>query len=462
MSNKLYDDKVEEHLLSLLLKDISFVDKAMMILQGNFFYRKEYINLFGAIKKSYELYHRLLTKEMLESFLDRSFRKQLVGGRLTENELNERKNLYLNLYVKLSSNQVDSNNLIFLCQEVRDLKTKRELYEVTKETIDDLKSGKLGKDIVKGVEQKLNKIRLDSGDITINKRLIHEESEKRWEEYVDRRDHPEKYIGVLFGLQELDTLTNGMQKGEIGMVFARTGRGKSRFLFNYGYNASKKKFHVMYASLEMYINQLERMYDSRDARISYTKLKMGKLSPEEEKSYQYVLSQQKKRQDFFYTVDIPRGCNMSLLEAEVDNYEQKFGHSVDLLIVDYLMLMKSTNYETSTSERLGAIAREMKELARLKKFVLFTANQANRAVTDSNMVSVGTEHISLSDQIAPQCDYVAYLDQSNEDRLKNLLQNYVIKYRDGAGKKMTHYVNWDCNFIGDRVLNVGVGRVNGQ
>jgi len=450
----LYNDEIEAKILSILLKEPLRVDEALKKIQSHFFYRKEHSNVYQTIKKVYEKFHIALDRETLESYLDKSLRKLFGEGKIQENQIQERKELYLKLYDRLVYDNPDSTNYSFLLDELKDLHIKRSVYGVSKKILEDLKGGKEGLDITKKIENQLSKIRVDAQDIQVIKRFMHERVDERWNSYTDRRDHPEKYVGMLFGLQGLDEITNGMQKTELGMVFARTGRGKSRFLFNFAYNASKAKHHVVYFSLEMYIQQIERMYDSRDARISYTRCKMGRLTQQEEESYKFVLSQQKKRQDYFYTIDIPRGCTMPMVESEVNNYEQKFGHGVDLIIIDYLLLMRQTGSYNSTSERLGSLAREMKELARLKQNVIFTANQANRGAVDTDTVSIGTEHISMSDHIAPQCDLVLYLEQSPEDKLKNLLQNHVVKYRDGGNRKLTHYVAWDQNFIGDKMLTV--------
>ena len=450
MADLLYDDVLESKVVSFLLKDLKFVDQAMLRITAKSFYRKEYTNLFESIRHAYEKYHCILTKDMLMAFLQKS-----LASKLDEKQMNEKVELYIGLYDSLVVMHAELNEteFLFLTDELKDLQMKRGLFDVSKDIVDKLKKGERAETVLKKSEELINSVKYSTRTITVTRRHIWESVDERWKNYVERRDHPDKFVGIPFGLQSLDELTNGLQPGEFGLAFARTGRGKSRFMFNYGYYVSKIiKKNVLYATLEMYIEQVERMYDSRDAKISYTKLKKGRLSKDEEEAYKFILSQQKKNRPNFYTVDIPRGCTVSLLESEVEQFERNQGKKVDLLIVDYLNLMRATERFDSTAERLGQTAKELKELARLKKMVAFSAQQANRSAVDA--VTIGTEHISLSDQIAPHCDFVSYLEQTPKDKLENTLKDLVVKYRDGANVNLEHYVNWDLNLIEDRVITL--------
>jgi len=202
----------------------------------------------------------------------------------------------------------------------------------------------------------------------------------------------------------------------------------------------------MYFSLEMSLEQLERVYDSRAGMIPYSDIKMSKLGAPGEAEYFQLLDKIKDKRDKLYIVDIPRGCTVNAIEAEIDEYEKIYHKRPDLVIVDYLSLMQSTRKYSNTPEKMGMLTQELRELGRAKRFATFSATQANRDILEAT--SPGTEHVAWSDSVAPHCDLVLNIPkQSEEEKMQNLLKLIVVKYRDGANVEIETYVDWTRNYI---------------
>jgi ABC-type molybdate transport system ATPase subunit len=108
----------------------------------------------------------------------------------------------------------------------------------------------------------------------------------------------------------------------------------------------------------------------------------------------------------------------------------------------------------SESEKYGILSRELKQLAKAEDIAIITASQSNR---DSTKVKrVGTQHVSLSDQITHNIDVIVHLRQSEDLVLQNILQMDIVKYRDGESKvKFELFCNWDKNYLGNIKVTKG-------
>jgi hypothetical protein len=93
-------------------------------------------------------------------------------------------------------------------------------------------------------------------------------------------------------------------------------------------------------------------------------------------------------------------------------------------------------------------------MARIKQVSVLTAIQANRKVTEVQGEEVGTEHISLSDQVSAHCNNILYLYRTADDILSNTLQVNLVKYRDGGNITFSVHTDWKIAYIGDEALSI--------
>jgi replicative DNA helicase len=426
--------EIETKVLALILRS-GELGKYLEELDSRYFTFPETKLLFRFIKYHYQKYRVPLKEDLLKQYLDK----------YPTASVEEKTDCFL-LMVKLSTMEVEEKDLKFLLDELREVNTYKETTKLLDEATTDLLEGHIQQALTK-MEVGLLKIR--KSELTeIRRREVWESAEQRKLRYLDIKEHPEKYKGVLFGLKKLDELTNGIQPGEFGVVFARTGAGKSRFLFTLSYNAVQAGKTVLYISLEMSLEQLERIYDSRQGMLGYDQIKKGALDYEEEVRYFRQLDELKKNKDHFYIVDVPRGCTALAIESEIDNYERIYQRKPDLVIVDYLALMKPIGEYFNASDKYGNITRELRELIRAKKMAGFSAVQSTR--TSLEATKIGTEHIAWSDAVGQHCDMVLHIHlQSDEEKAQNILKGTLVKYRDGANIDMDWYVDWAKNYISD-------------
>jgi replicative DNA helicase len=445
-----YDNESELVVLSYAMRDLAAlqetIDAVDPILIENFNHK----SLWIAMSTYYQRYQGIIDEQGLERLMDES-------GATAEKKTN-----YHVLLSEIKVRETVKPQFLMSVDHLRLLRKKRELYDVANKITAALRTPNPDVDrLTADVATNVLNMSMKTGHI------FHEQSMKttlpaRIAEYVDRETNPDKYRGVPFGIKVIDDLTSGMFPEELALVFGRSGVGKSRTLASVAYNVFARGMNVMYVTIEMPMAQVGRLFDSRHFLVSSSGLRHGKLEPADRTKYIKGDAAMASKEGDFYVVDAPAGCSALTLLPMIRKY--KSGRKLDLIIIDYMNLMTPVA-KTDGNEilRLGAIARELKQLARAEHVPVFTASAASRATTKVKDVSdVGTEHLSWSDQIAYQCDLIIYLRKGAETQeIDKQLEGMIVKYRDGSNFSITLGADWDKTYVGgwEEYLKM-VGRIS--
>ncbi|MCD8205425.1 MAG: replicative DNA helicase [Clostridia bacterium] len=185
--------------------------------------------------------------------------------------------------------------------------------------------------------------------------------------------------GVMSGFSGLDRLTNGFQKGDLIVIAARPGMGKTSLSMNIVENAitgSQKAVCVVF-SLEMpQIQILQRLVCS-NAHVSMKKALAGELLPEDWKNL--AKAQARLEECSLFIDDSSR-----MTPAEVLSKCRRIKASekrLDLVMVDYIQLMTpGANYRLTEnrSEEVGRITRELKIIAKELDVPILALSQLRR------------------------------------------------------------------------------------
>ena len=87
-----------------------------------------------------------------------------------------------------------------------------------------------------------------------------------------------KLAGVPTGFKDLDLLFNGLRGGDLIIIAARPGVGKTAFALNLAVNAAKMNTHVAFMSLEMGANQLIQRILCTEAQLNLGKVRSGRIA----------------------------------------------------------------------------------------------------------------------------------------------------------------------------------------
>lgn len=253
-----------------------------------------------------------------------------------------------------------------------------------------------------------------------------------------QKDH---MAGVPTGFKDVDDLFHGLRGGDLVILAARPGVGKTSFALNLATNAAKAGTAVAFFSLEMGAEQLVQRILCSEARVSLSKLRSGFIA---EGDWGALAEASGKLSQLDMFIDDTPG--LSILEARAKARRElhvlKEGQR-GLIVVDYLQLMQPgpNTRNKSTNDQVGEISRGLKILAKEMNMPVLALSQLSRAIEQRGK----DKRPMLSDlrdsgSIEQDADIVMFIDRSmNEIEAESdsrpdlgMAKLIVAKHRNGA------------------------------
>ena len=180
------------------------------------------------------------------------------------------------------------------------------------------------------------------------------------------------------GIYDLDLLTDGLHAQELTIIGARPGMGKTTLALQIGENIASKGKYVAFISLEMSETQIINKILARRARIDSNKLRSGRDLTDED--WNKLAEVTGLLSDLKMEVN-DRIRNIQQLEI----YAKKLRNSnkLDLLIIDYIQLLKSTQKYPSREQEVADISRRLKLLSLDLGIPIIALCQLNRNAENS-------------------------------------------------------------------------------
>ena len=197
--------------------------------------------------------------------------------------------------------------------------------------------------------------------------------------------------GISSGFYALDKLNNGWNPGELIILAARPGMGKTTLALNFMINAIKQDKRVLKFSLEMTTLELGFKLISTITGLDNDRVKRGKLTTKEweqvHEDTAFIINGDKMLVD--------DGGNTDLFGLK--SISKRFNHKskIDMIIVDYLQLLNgsdSSNKQQNREQQISYLSRSLKALAKELNIPIICLSQLSRAVE-----SRGNKRPMLSD-----------------------------------------------------------------
>ena len=257
---------------------------------------------------------------------------------------------------------------------------------------------------------------------------------------VDRLDylhrHRGELLGVPSGFSQLDKLLGGFQKSDLIILAARPSVGKTSLALNIAANAAKRYGQrVAFFSLEMSSEQLVQRLLSAETGINQQKLRLGEIGDEDWPMLMEaagVLSE-----TLLFIDDTPA---ISALELRTKARRLQAEHGLDMVIVDYLQLMRGETRTENRVQEISYISRSLKSLARELEVPLIALSQLSRAVESRSDHVPQLSDLRESGAIEQDADIVMFIYREdmvkeNSER-KNIADVIVAKHRNGPTDKV--------------------------
>ena len=212
--------------------------------------------------------------------------------------------------------------------------------------------------------------RLGGGFISL--KTSAEQAFKYIEELTERQ---ELITGVASGFPQLDEKTAGFQPSDLIIIAARPSMGKTALALNLASHASiQNGKRVGIFSLEMAHQQLFMRLLCSEAKIDAHRLRTGRIGKEQ---WQDIIRVYGPLSEAPVFIDDTPG--VSIMEMRAKARRLKREHGLDLLIVDYLQLMRGNGRYDSRQQEISDISRSLKALAKELTIPVIALSQLSRA-----------------------------------------------------------------------------------
>lgn len=410
----------QDKLTYLILTERVFADQLGEVLDVNFL---EYKYLQSIVRSIYEY------KEKYEVYPSLKIMATLVRNNIDDDVVKEQAKEYLLSVLQDSSivedcDYVKETSLDFCKKQKLKEAMMRSVKLLNRSSFDEISTVinealKLGTDINFGYDYKLD-------------------FEERFK--IKQRDP------ITTGWKEIDAICKGgLGNGELGVVIAPTGAGKSMALVHLGAQAVKLGKTVIHYTLEMAETSIAGRYDS-----CITGLKLKEMFQFKEQIHERV-------KDIEGNVIIKEYPTKSATTTTIKNHLERIksrGIKVDMIIVDYADLLRPVINRRSNEKRhdLESIYEELRGLSQVFECPIWTASQTNRSGLNAEIVTM--EAISEAFNKCFVADFICTISRTVEDKKANKGRIFVAKNRNGIDG-VVFPIRMDTSNVNIKVLSMG-------
>jgi replicative DNA helicase len=350
---------------SVLLSNEIFDDINVLIRSKNF-YDPMHQKIFSAIEKL--IYSGMLANPItLKNYFE-----------------NEKDELNVPDYlVNITKFSTSSRQAIEYSKLIYDLFVKRELIKISENIIDTAKLNDLdhdGQSIIENFEKSLFDL-AEKGSFSSSIVKFDEAMKMTIEMASSAYKNEEGIVGVPSGLTDLDDRLGGMHKSDLLIIAGRPSMGKTALATNIAFNAAKKiqndgrKSSIAFFSLEMSSEQLSTRILAEQSRIKSNDIRRGRISEEQ---FDKFIETSKDISELPLYIDETPAISIAALSNRARRIKRLYG--LDMVVVDYIQLMKAANFKEGRVQEISEITRGLKALAKELSVPVLALSQLSRAV----------------------------------------------------------------------------------
>ena len=388
----------QESLCQIILDNRVFCDQIGEVLEMEYFELK-YLQTFAS--KVYD-YKRKYKTHPSHSIMKAILRTEME-------DVNETlKKQVRDYFVRLVTNKVDMEGEEYVKEMSLDFCRKQKLKEAMMRSVNLLRSSSF---------DEISKVINDALKLGSSMDVGHDYLKDFEDRYQIKIRNP-----VSTGWNAIDDISKGgLGRGELGVVIAPTGAGKSMALVHLGTEALKIGKTVVHYTLELAEGVIGLRYDSCITGFPLNNLLAFKEQIKEE------------IEDIEGKLVVKEYATRSASTESIKNHLDKLknrGISPDMIIIDYADLLKPIRSEREKRQELETIYEDLRGLARLYDCPIWTASQTNRSGLNAQVVTM--ESISEAFNKCFVADFIFSLSRTMEDKNNNTGRIYVAKNRNGV------------------------------
>lgn len=303
--------------------------------------------------------------------------------------------------------------------KLKELSKKRKVYELAQKILGEITETENVDIYIQDCIDKLNNIeKINTKEKTFKEQVAETASEIE-RNYLNRNDY-----SLYTGIFDLDKLTCGLHNQELTIIGARPGMGKTTLTLQIAQNIAKEK-NVMFVSLEMSDIQLIQKMIAKHSMINSYKMRLGTL---EDSDWNKIAEASVKISDLNLRVNtkIRTIQEIELIAKRLKNKEE-----IDLLIIDYIQLLKSQGKFNLREQEVAEISRRLKLLSLELNIPIIALCQLNR---NANIGEPTLADLRESGSLEQDADNIIFIYKEDEE--SNLTTLKLAKQRAGDTGKV--------------------------
>lgn len=404
--------ELEKAIISNLIKDNDLIGDTIDVLDVESFRDFKHQELFNSIKDSY----------MDNNKIDYNTLNHLTSSELT-----------ITYIIELGENSPSTARHQEQIKLLSTISTKRKLRETLNNSIKDLNT-------IKDLDLIMNDIDKTMKNVNINNNLNIEDNNDNISLEIDNILNRDKQpLGIDTKYNKLNDIIYGFQPKEFYVIGARPGQGKSAFALNLTDSIIKQNKNVVFLSLEMSSTLLNYRLMSKETSIPLSKIMVSRDWSDDDIARMKIYAESRKRDNFGALTIIDK--NFGTIN-NIKNTIKRLNRDnlCDVVVVDYLQLIKTNNYKGNRVQEVSHISRTLKEIAMELEMPVIALSQLGRDVANSKPQ---LHNLRESGQIEQDASVVMLLSTTDPKNKNADVLCDVVKNRNGGLGEV--YFNFNRN-----------------
>jgi replicative DNA helicase len=389
-----YGQSFQSKVVSALITDNKFLDTISEVTTSKFFENDANKWIVSEILSYHEEYRKPPTLDVFKSQLSK------VDNEVLKKTVVEQ--------LRHVFTQVGNVDLDYIKNEFTNFCINQNLKGVILQSVDLLKAGSY--DRIKDLVDKAMKVGQES-DLGMD---YIEDYDSRTEE-LSRTTVPTRWQPIN------DLMDGGLGPGELGVVVAPSGVGKTWILTAIGAEAVRQGLSVVHYTMELSEHYVGARYDTVFTGIPSVDLKDKK---DEVKSKIKNLPGKLLIKYF-----PPKGVTVKKLQTHIEKMIT-LDNKPDVIIVDYAdLLLSHSNKSDSTYAEQGGVYIDLRGMSGELEIPIWTASQTNRSAIDSEVIEA--DKIADSYAKVMNADFIMSWSRKSKDKLNDTARAHIMKNRFG-------------------------------
>lgn len=404
----------QEKILAMLWRDPQFYTIYQECVRPRYFEREVHIDLARIITEFYEKYEITPTKESMVEEVRALTEKSRIKKELEADYINALSNMAT----------IDLTDEAYVREKVVQFGRKQALTEAIMASVEDVQRG-VNFDQVEDRINKATKVGEDIGDFGT---FYFDTIEERMKGYDTVETEK-----IATGNKSMDkVMAGGLGRGELGIVIAPPGKGKTLSLINFAASGKLNGYNVVHFTLEMSEDRVTQRYDSHYVNRDKAYIKDNRANIVKS----LTMLAQAVDGELIVKEYPTRTASVATMKSYLTSLRVTHGMEPDLVVVDYPDLMKPSRQYNERRTELELLYEELRGMAQELNCAVWGASQTNRGALSKEVVTIAD--LAESFGKAAVADFMVALSQTEKEKERGELRYFIAKSRNGQSDITLH------------------------